>query len=304
MLALSDFNGFARDPSVIFYDLLEPSAGATRPSIVMLHGGGHTGACWLRTVNDRPGWAYLFAAAGHRVIAPDWPGHGRSGAVDYSKLDGGQVCHWLTSFIEQLGEPVVLVAHSMGGALGWRIAELAGRSVIAIVGVAPAPPGNIQPEANLLKETEQGWTVRVGSHTVFLQKAPSAPHESFIRNKLIGKSTRFPVESLARYASSLTITAPRLIYERLNIDGSQVRVEDPFSFAGRPVLVLTGTNDVDHPRRVDEAIAEWLKAHGAQAEFIWLGDRGISGNGHMLMLEDNSDDIGALILEWLEKSVK
>jgi len=40
---------------------------------------------------------------------------------------------------------------------------------------------------------------------------------------------------------------------------------------------------------------------GARAEFCWLGDRGIVGNGHMLMLEANSDQIAGIIMDWIER---
>ena len=46
---------------------------------------------------------------------------------------------------------------------------------------------------------------------------------------------------------------------------------------------------------MDEAIADWLNANGAKADFIYLGDLGITGNGHMLMLERNSDALAQLI---------
>jgi hypothetical protein len=39
-----------------------------------------------------------------------------------------------------------------------------------------------------------------------------------------------------------------------------------------------------------------LNSLGARAELVWLGDLGIEGNGHMLMLKDNSAEIAALIL--------
>ena len=35
---------------------------------------------------------------------------------------------------------------------------------------------------------------------------------------------------------------------------------------------------------------------------LCLGDRGIAGSGHMLMLEQNSDEIAEIILEWLERA--
>ena len=41
--------------------------------------------------------------------------------------------------------------------------------------------------------------------------------------------------------------------------------------------------------------------NGAKADFCFLADRGIVGNGHMLMLEDNSDEIAGIILDWLDE---
>jgi hypothetical protein len=41
------------------------------------------------------------------------------------------------------------------------------------------------------------------------------------------------------------------------------------------ILVMTGTADADHPRKLDESIVKWLNQNGAKADFIYLGDRGI-----------------------------
>ena len=38
-----------------------------------------------------------------------------------------------------------------------------------------------------------------------------------------------------------------------------------------------------------------------QVEFIKLADIGIRGNGHMMMMEKNSDDIARVIADWLDK---
>ena len=67
------------------------------------------------------------------------------------------------------------------------------------------------------------------------------------------------------------------------------------SLARHPILIVTGEHDPRHPRAVDEATARYLGA-----EFVWLPDIGIAGNGHMLMIEDNSDAIARLILDWLD----
>jgi hypothetical protein len=44
----------------------------------------------------------------------------------------------------------------------------------------------------------------------------------------------------------------------------------------------------------------WLNEHGAKADFIYLGDRGIAGNGHMMMLENNSAALANQIMAWIE----
>ena len=119
-------------------------------------------------------------------------------------------------------------------------------------------------------------------------------------SKLIGKSTQFPREHSARYAASLQPIAPRLLQQRLNIGGAQVKVTDFAKYRGKRVLVMLGTDDIDHPRELDLRIADWLNENGAKADFWFLGDHGMIGNGHMMMLENNSDALAKLILSWVE----
>ena len=102
----------------------------------MVHGGSHTGSCYLRTAEGNPGWAYRFAERGYRVAVPDWPGHGRSGAVDLRTLTGEQVCQSLAALISGLDGPVVVLTPSMGAALSWRVAELCAEKITDLVGAA------------------------------------------------------------------------------------------------------------------------------------------------------------------------
>jgi hypothetical protein len=71
-------------------------------------------------------------------------------------------------------------------------------------------------------------------------------------------------------------------------------------FRGLRAFVLTGTADIDHPREIDEEIVKWLNDQGAMAEFSYLAHRGIVGNGHMLMIEQNSRQISDIIIDWLD----
>jgi hypothetical protein len=121
----------------------------------------------------------------------------------------------------------------------------------------------------------------------------------FVSHKLIGTSKRFPADVFDAYAGHVAAVPPRLLYERQNIGGSQLKIDDLSAFEGLPVMVFTGSDDTDHPKDIDGAVVDWLLAAGAEAEYWWLPDRGIDGNGHMLMMEDNSDDLADMIIGWL-----
>ena len=103
------------------------------------------------------------------------------------------------------------------------------------------------------------------------------------------------------FRASLVPIPVRLIYERQNVRNSQIRVNRNGNFEGKRVLILTGSHDTDHPREVDGRLVTWLSEAGADVTFQFIGDVDIEGNGHMLMLEENSDQLANRVLLWLDK---
>lgn len=284
-----------------YYEVLTPAAGSTKAPVVMIHGGAHTGACYLATPDGRQGWAHVFVAQGYQVVVPDWPGLGRSGYIPLAETSGEVIVAGLGGVLTALDRPAIVLTHSMSGAYGWKLLERHGERITKLIAVAPAPPGNIQKPAEIVGENADTVTIRLEGTTMTIARHSQQPTEqAFVDHTLIGGSTLFPRDHLASYIASLNSMPAPLMLERRNIDGSQLRVVDFSKFRGKPVLVLTGTNDLGHARAVDEAIADWLNANGAKADFIYLGDLGITGNGHMLMLERNSDAVAQLIIDWIE----
>jgi pimeloyl-ACP methyl ester carboxylesterase len=99
--------------------------GAEGSPVVLLHGPGAYAAQWLYTI-PRP-------VKRHRVIAPDLPGHGASEAFD-SAPDVERVLRWLDELIEcTCASPLVLVGHTLGGAIAARFAADRGERVAALV---------------------------------------------------------------------------------------------------------------------------------------------------------------------------
>ena len=110
--------------------------GEGRP-IVMLHGPGEFAAKWLRVIPE--------LVKSHRVIAPDLPGHGRSG-VPEGELDASRVFAWLGDLIDRAGPRApILVGHVLGGAIAARFAVSHGERIEHLVlvdslGLAPFRP--------------------------------------------------------------------------------------------------------------------------------------------------------------------
>jgi hypothetical protein len=51
----------------------------------------------------------------------------------------------------------------------------------------------------------------------------------------------------------------------------------------------------------DQATASFLRSCGADVDELRLGELGLHGNGHAMMLEKNNAEIAALITDWIVK---
>lgn len=272
--------------------------GYNKGNIIMIPGGAHTGACYKVTPDNRKGWAYFFAQRGYKVFVCDWPGVGRSGYVSPEKLNGDFVIQGITQLIKMVGGRVILFTHSMSGAYGWKCVERAGKLINKVVAIAPAPMGNIQLSPLIIEKNEKYIDVDSGlaKYRVDLLN-DYVSNMNFIHKKLIGKSKLFPRKFINNYIASLVPIPRNLLYERLNINNSQIKLIKFNNFKKIKIFVITGTNDTEHHKNVDYKIVEFLKNKGSSIKYCYLGDLGIKGNGHMLMIEKNNIDIARVILK-------
>jgi len=74
------------------------------------------------------------------------------------------------------------------------------------------------------------------------------------------------------------------------------------NLVGVPVMILT--SEASYHAGYDQCTSQFLTRAGVTNDWIKLGDRGIHGNGHMMMLEKNNLEIAGVIADWVEAKVK
>ena len=95
----------------LYYSLYEGGPRDEVP-VILLHGAGGSSLSWPAEMRRLAGW---------RVIALDLPGHGRSAGVAQQTIGGYARC--VQEFITEMGlSRVILVGHSMGGAIALSVA--------------------------------------------------------------------------------------------------------------------------------------------------------------------------------------
>ena len=97
---------------------------AAAPSILLIHGSGVSAGAW---VNQLRGLLTAF-----RVAAIDLPGHGKSDPIPQASVE--EYAETVAKFLEALGSgPVLVVGHSLGGAIAIALAAQRPHAVTGLV---------------------------------------------------------------------------------------------------------------------------------------------------------------------------
>ena len=312
----------------------------TRPHpVVMIHGGGQTASNFLSTPDGRRGWADDFVANGYAVYVVDQSGRGRSGFFTdvYGKTRKSSVenasprftdssglwpqaklhTQWpgsgikgdptFDSFyatqVETIGDealiermnreagaklldrigPSILLGHSQAGPLLWAIADERPALVKGILAIEPSGPpirnndAKGPPDYFADGDLARPWGVTRGPMSY---DPPVASSEEF-------KLVRQDAPDGPGLVRCFMQAGPVHKLQRL---------------AGIPILIVLSEASYHAP--YDHCTAKWLDQAGVKNTFVRLADRGIHGNGHMMMLEKNNLEISAFLRRWEEDNVR
>lgn len=261
----------------------------SRPPVVLIHGGSHSGVMWTTEPSGAPGWARRLAARGWRCFVVDWPGTGRSGCAPEA-LPGLSIDHVAAAHVALLDRigPALLVGHSIGASVAYKTAEAASDSVRAIAALASSP-------------TPNGGAAE--------QTVPAADPERPVRSnravmeQRLCSSDRFPEDCQDAYHASLVPYGPRLRNGALGVgqngEDEDFRIHDVAAVRRVPILFLTVDDDRVSPASVSAKTADALGAQVVSLDRDW----GLPGFGHMFPIETGNEAILDRVEGWLLERV-
>lgn len=200
-------------------------------------------------------------------------GAGEGGGQDALVRDAG------AALLDQIGTPVILITHSQGGAFGWLIADARPKLVRAIITAEPAGPP-IQGVNNAKQEYTGRPSLPWGVTGLPMTYDPP-----------VGDPSELQVELEA------TADDPGTVPCWLQKGTPRKLV----NLTGIPVLMVSG--EASYHRVFDACVPKWLNQAGVKTDYVKLEDVGLTGNGHQMMMEKNSDGIAAYFESWLEQHV-
>ena len=188
----------------------------------------------------------------------------------------------LIALLDRIG-PAILLTHSQSGAFGWPVADARPELVKAIVAMEPnGPPvraivdGLQGPDWYRDEDAEKPYGLGMVPLTYEPPVTPGAPLR-FVRQEQPDKPDVVRCWMQAEPAAKL----PRL--------------------AEIPIGIFVC--EASYHAAYDHCTSAYLSQAGVPHDFIRLEDLGIRGNGHMMMVEKNSDEIALAVAEWIESKV-
>ena len=321
----------------IYVEYMIPQRLRHKTPIVMVHGGSQTGTNFTGTPDGREGWAQYFVRRGYavyvvdgvargraahwsqvqgpvsnpnmerltqRFVAPErfklwpqahlhtqWPGDGKPGDEAFDQFYYSQfpsIVNFtrqqeinppaIVALLEKIG-PSILVTHSQSGAFAWPVVDKRPDLVRANVAVEPNGPP--------VRELE-------------FKGAPDWFSES-ARDKAFGLG-----EVPITYDPPVTATSKLEFVRQEQADKPELArcwlQKEPArklsNVAKVPTLIVM--SEASYHAAYDHCTAAYLTQAGVKNTFVRLADRGIKGNGHMMMLEKNNMAIAGVMAEWLD----
>ncbi|GAA1191994.1 alpha/beta fold hydrolase [Prauserella alba] len=288
----------------LFVSWEAPPAGAHRIPLVLVHGGGGQGTDWTGTPDGRPGWATRFVEAGFAVYVVDRCGHGRS--PYHPDVVGPMGAQFPYEAATALFLPDEMREHQTQ----WTFARDVGSGevdqLLSPMGPLPADLA----ESQRLDADRLGRLLDIVGEAVLVTHSAGGPvgwlTAAARPERTLGIAAIEPVgppfaEIPGMGTLTWGLTSAAIPCDPPAGSPDEVAGRRIPALAGKPVAVVTGGASAfaDFAPQV----VDFLNVAGADARSLYLPDFGITGNGHGLIFEANSDETVKPVIDWILTTV-
>jgi pimeloyl-ACP methyl ester carboxylesterase len=320
-----------------------PEEQTRETPVVMIHGGGQTGTNFTGTPDGRRGWLHDFLRAGYTVYVVDqperarsghlpnedgkfplvhydvqrteqrftapenhrlwpqaerhtrWPGAGVKGDPIFEKFFASQVEALAdrtdtetfnrdagVALLAEIG-PAVLIVHSQSGPFGWLIGDARPDLVKAILSVEPNGPPFYE------------VTLKGGDDWYEYDAELSRPYGI----------TRIPLTFEPPVSDPAELgPVPDPEHDDDDLVRAYLQSEPARQLPNLqtiPIMMLV--TDASYHASYDHGTSRFLTQAGVAHDYVSLPEKGIEGNGHMVMCESNNHEVADLMIAWLEEKL-
>jgi pimeloyl-ACP methyl ester carboxylesterase len=274
-----------------------PQKGDNNVAVVMVHGMALTGKSWETTPDGRMGWDEYFVRKGHPVYVPDQVSRGRSGfnQAVFNNVRTGVTAPSALPSIWRFSDENTWPNFRFGGQVNKpfpgnqfpveAIGEMAKQGVPDLSMLLPTPNPNYQALSELASQVKGAVLI---SHS---------------------QSGSFPLDA--------ALIDPTKVRGMVLVEPGFLPAftdEQIVKLATIPVMVIFGDN-LDVPTGVPghswqtaydnyKTFINRINAVGGKAQMLYLPEKGIKGNSHMIMLDKNNLQVADLVLNWIKEHTR
>ena len=263
---------------VQYIRLTNPKA---RYPLLLWHGGGLTGVTWETKPDGQPGWQMYFINAGHDVYVSDAVERGRASWSRYPEV--------------YTGEPVFRTKKE-----AWEAFRI-------------GPDGSYTTDP-VARKAHPGQRFPLAAFDIFaMQSVPrwvsNDAKTQAAYNALVAKVCPCVIlvhSQGGNFGFNAALAAPDKVKALIAVEpsGAPPETANLAALKDVPQLIVWGdfvaqselwTKLIQASTNYHKALA----AMGGKVDWVALPDKGIKGNGHMLMMDANSDQVAELIQKWM-----